>query len=65
VPSQTAQQAQSIAPPGNNCRTKDMLTNNVEYHDLGADYFTRRNLDVSYGGSPNEQTPSAAPSGAQ
>jgi len=36
-----------IAPPGNNCRTKDMLTNNVDYHNLGADYFTRRNLDVS------------------
>ena len=48
----------------NNCRTKYMLTNNVDYHDLGADDFTRRKLDVSYSGSPDGQTPSAAPSGS-
>ena len=64
APSQTARQAQSSAPLGNNCRTKYMLTYNVEYHDLGADDFTRRKLDVSYGGSPNGQTPSVARSGS-
>ena len=57
VPSQTAQQAQSIAPLCNNCRTKYMLTNNVDYHDLGAHDFTRRNLDVSYSRSPAGKHP--------
>jgi hypothetical protein len=56
VPSQTAQQAQSIAPLRNNCRTIYMLTDNVDYHDLGAGDFTRRNLDVSYSGSPTGNT---------